>query len=463
MKPYESNHQAVDLYVCTEIEEVLEQELNNVVGVNRRIYKNQLLFILSRIHWKQSHHPNDYRDNGARLRIYANTKMLSINPDSKKGTLVWYLGSKGGKVSNQVQSLIEWGIISSFKEPKPNVTARTYKLANRFSDARLIKKRFTPKDGAFVKRLLEERREKIESSLVKSILNIYQQHVSISEEGLEYLESKYWNFPIVTDVANAHRSGLFDDNMEELSIELKKVPVDVVDQRLWMLFEKYHYASIGKRNGRLDHNLTNLDSEFRQFVLINGQPMHSTDIVNSQPTFSIPVILKKLQELQGASFIIPPDMHYYKQCCIEGIFYEVIADKAGIDIGTKDCRNHFKQNILYPEVLYCRNNNWNTRTQVAFRSLFPNADKAIRDLKSRNHNNFSIELQRLESDLMINTVFTQLINEGFIVLPLHDAIYCSCRNTKSYAEKLIRNAFHQKYNLTVAFKGEDVTEFRIAA
>lgn len=463
MKTQDHYQEFVELYVNSEVENEIDKQLISVIGINHRIYKNQLLFIISKVIWKQVHHPNDYKDNGARLRIHANSKMLQENPDIKKGTLVWYIG-KSSKVKNQIESLKEWGIIKQFKAFKPNVTARTYKLTDRFNNDPVIRRRFTCRDGAFVKRLLKEKKERLEGPLERAVLNIYDKHVSISEEGLLYLESRYSHFPVVKDTADAHRNGLFDDNKEELLTNLRQVSVNPIDERLWMIFTKNYYASIGKRNGRLDHNLTNLERGFRRFILLNGRSMHSTDIVNSQPTFSIPVIQNKLKEMQGQSCMIPDDMIRYANSCVNGIFYETIAEKAEIDIDSPERREHFKRNHLYPEVLYCRNNNWNTRTQLAFRSLFPSADMAIRELKKQSHNNFSIELQRLESDLMINTVFTQLINNGFIILPLHDAIYCSSEATKMYAEGLIAHAFKEKHGLDVSFKsGNETTELLAAA
>lgn len=222
---------------------------------------------------------------------------------------------------------------------------------------------------------------------------------------------------------------------------------------LMKLFLKDYYASVGPQNRRVDHNLTNLQREYRRFVLIDGKPLVETDIVNCQPALAAGLINHKLREMHGEHFVAN-DMIEYERYCNEGLFYEVLAEKASIEFNTPISREDFKKRHFYPEVFYCKNNNWNTATQVAFRTLFPNADAAIRELKKKDHGQFSIELQKLESDAVVHTVFNQLVKEGYKILPLHDAIYTNDESVKQYAQQLIRQVIREKHGIGISFKGE---------
>jgi uncharacterized membrane protein len=433
--------------------ETLKNHIAELHGVNKRVYLNKCRFILSRILWTKTTQEKNYIAIGARLRLHANNKVSKQHPEHQIGTLAWYFGGPTRDVSNMLKSLEEWGIIKRYRDEQRGVSARTYKLAEAYENLPISLYPIQEGDGAFAQRFLNLRQERNKAPLVRAVLHTYENYVSISEEGLRYLEGKYSQYAVVNHLAQAWRGGAVFDSTEALRFDICDIRTEPCDIGLMQLFQRQFYASIGKKNGRLDHNLTSLKKEFRKYVLIDGQPMVETDISNSQPTFSIPVLYQKLREMQKDDTYAPPDMLHYETCCQKGLFYEVIADKAGIDISTEESRKAFKKQ-LNKEVLYCPNNNWNTAIQTAFNNLFPNANRAIRDLKKSNHRTYAIRLQKLESDLMVQCVYKQLVEGGYKVLPLHDAIFCGSEEVKQYSQQLIRQAFIQKHNLTIQFKDE---------
>jgi hypothetical protein len=408
------------------------------------------LFIVSRILWKKVTQSKYYEREGVALRIHPNTDKAKEDPNQRIGTLSWYFGGEVKKVSNMVHSLIEWQIIDLYKEAEIGESARRYKLSERFGDSKIKTHSLHLKDGKFVEKLLQHQNRN--SPLVQAVLNTYENHVTLSEEGFRYLEAKYSRFAIIGHVAEAHRQGWFNENREALSEGLRSVIIDPADASLFMLFSRSFYASISPKNGRLNHNLTSLKREHRKYLLINGNHMHEIDISNSQPTFSIPVIRQKISETNGSCF--SEDMLHYEALCCTCTYYEAIAKEAGIDISTHEGRAKFKED-LYAQVFYCKNNNWNTPIQVAFRSLFPNVYRAIWKLKVGGHQKFALCLQEMESRLMIEYVYQRLVNEGRTVLPLHDAIYCPDEETKAYAKELIKHMFKEMHELEITFK-EDV-------
>ncbi|RYY24438.1 MAG: hypothetical protein EOO04_13095 [Chitinophagaceae bacterium] len=58
----------------------------------------------------------------------------------------------------------------------------------------------------------------------------------------------------------------------------------------------------------------------------------------------------------------------------------------------------------------------------------------------------------------MHTLFIQLVNEGYRVLPLHDAVYTNDEAVKRYAEQKIRKTLLEKYETKVSFNGEEKTK-----
>lgn len=88
--------------------------------------------------------------------------------------------------------------------------------------------------------------------------------------------------------------------------------------------------------GRRYHsNLTNLRSELRKYLRVDGQPLVQIDISNSQPLFQAVVA-----EQRGVT------CPAYKQVCEEGRLYEFLGEKTGLTRErTKEARGEAAPNL----------------------------------------------------------------------------------------------------------------------
>ena len=78
-----------------------------------------------------------------------------------------------------------------------------------------------------------------------------------------------------------------------------------------------------------------------------------------------------------------------------------------------------------------------------FKILFPNLLDWINDFKSKNgYENFSIMLQKKESEIFIDGIFKKLIKAKIYSLTKHDSIICKSNDCEKVKE-IIKNYFNK--------------------
>ena len=85
-----------------------------------------------------------------------------------------------------------------------------------------------------------------------------------------------------------------------------------------------------------------------------------------------------------------------------------------------------------------------------FKKLFPSVANIISYYKKVNYKDLAIELQRVEADIMINSVVPRLAEKKIFVLTIHDSILTTPDNVELVKE-IIMNEF-KKYNLHPTLK-----------
>ena len=225
--------------------------------------------------------------------------------------------------------------------------------------------------------------------------------------------------------------------------------------------------------GRVHTVLTNLPSDLRQFLRLNGSPLVNLDIANSQPMFlglvlHAPFTLKyplkrekgvmdaekhKLLQLLDPYYIpnqpqasptplrsriIKMDqvvMGKYLECCFRGELYETL----GVCVGLT--REQAKGGVLH--ALYCDTKKWERRgkalaeqypetakTFKAFDELFPGLMKAVKSWKSQDYTRLPKAMQRVEAYVIFQMVCERVRRErpDTWLATIHDSVLCHPRD-----------------------------------
>jgi hypothetical protein len=177
--------------------------------------------------------------------------------------------------------------------------------------------------------------------------------------------------------------------------------------------------------GRRYHsNLTNLRSDLRRHLRVDGQPLVQIDISNSQPLFQAVVA-----EQRGVAC---PE---YRQVCEDGQLYEFLGDRTGLT------RKRAKQQMM-SSVFFGRNDS-RSRTKGAFRKCFPEVAALLEDVKADDHAELARLLQRAESDFIVRTVCDRLRRQhpGMFVATIHDSIVTNSREDAATILETMREEF----------------------
>lgn len=158
------------------------------------------------------------------------------------------------------------------------------------------------------------------------------------------------------------------------------------------------YANRNETNNRLDYNLTGLKKKLFPYILLDGQKTKEIDIKNAQ--FALLANIP--------NFELDDDFRILAQ---SGQLYEYIGSK--LHIGRDEVKGYlivvaFGEAEHHPQSLI---------------DLFPTTMNSISEYKNKfGYNQFSIMLQKAESNLMIDGVFNLLSKNKIKTLPVHDSM-----------------------------------------
>lgn len=319
---------------------------------------------------------------------------------------------------------------------KKDDKAYGYKLCP-YLESKIIKVKLSKLDN-ITKRIIDNynKRKKYHKKLpdhIKKMKSFFKNNLKIdSIAAIKWLDEQLRNETI---------------NLTEFNIYLLSIQA-IEDQEL--------YFKINSTNGRLDSNITNLKSELRQFIIgdfkhidcQNSQPLLINLVIDyikdksksnlntgNIPKQDIPSLGDKKEEILSKQ-LSAKDLKYLK-------FFPHISKKSlrefekfskntfGEDFyltlqsdyqklyGKEISRKEIK-NILY-KVFFSRNTSYGPEKAI-FRKLYPTIYSIIYNLKKKQHNKFAICLQRIESEIFIQTICKELVAEGIIPLTIHDSI-----------------------------------------
>lgn len=209
-----------------------------------------------------------------------------------------------------------------------------------------------------------------------------------------------------------------------------------------------------KTNGRIDTNLTSLKSELKQFI-IGAESLTSIDISNSQPLLLSSFISSLFCTLPSAT-IDTKELERYSASCIRGTFYDdfmIEYNLTIIDSKRKLTRMDIKEMMFC--IFYSKNESYIKEKRI-FESIYPSISRFIHKYKSENdYNKLAIELQRLESDIIINSITKDLDKNSINYWTIHDSFIVATENTLKTKE-VIENEFWKRFGYVPNIKVENL-------
>jgi len=234
--------------------------------------------------------------------------------------------------------------------------------------------------------------------------------------------------------AKEHEAAVVQDGRHFYIQKLKKFirdkKLNVYRHYKWQMARitgKLFYAKRNDTNWRVDHNLTCAGKNFMEVIKIEND-LIEIDIKNSQ--FAIHAYWMKQEGLCSNK-----DVQRYYEMCSNGVLY----DEIGKELGIK--REAAKQ--LMFEMVFS-SHKFNTSSKKHFRKNFPNVIKHIDEFKKKMKNSelFSIELQQLESEIVIDNLYPNIKELGIFCLTKHDSLIIK-KSDEEKVVKLIQAYFNQ--------------------
>ena len=200
--------------------------------------------------------------------------------------------------------------------------------------------------------------------------------------------------------------------------------------------------------GRRHHNLTSYKRELKSGLYVPGLELVEVDVSNSQP-----FLLNTLLNHNST------DAKEYLNLTSHGLFWKTFKDDC---IYTGDMEQ-FKKDTFHavfyshPRSQFQKDgiplDNHSTLTGIrdVFKKQFPGVYNQIIGFKKSNYKNLAREMQRKESDLIIDTVCNHMRKEAEFFIPIHDSIICDIEASENVMYE-IKSAFRLKYGIVPTLK-----------
>lgn len=219
------------------------------------------------------------------------------------------------------------------------------------------------------------------------------------------------------------------------------------------------FYSTDNTSGRFHSNATNIKSELRPFLRINGEPLGNIDVVNCQPLLSTIILTNPSKVsymatnpafallLQTLKVSHKHDVKKYISLVVSGKIYEYLKaefSKQDLNLTRKETK------IQVLRILFARNrkpkDEINALARAIFIESFPTVHRIFSKVrgsekggKTTNFKRFAILLQSIESYLMLEVILKRIYRElpGVIAITIHDSIMTGLLTNQVEAVKKI--------------------------
>ena len=197
--------------------------------------------------------------------------------------------------------------------------------------------------------------------------------------------------------------------------------------------KKYYFAKRNNTNMRLDSNITNMANTLTDEICKQNE-LSKVDLSNSQ--FAI-----LAYNLEG--ILDTEDYYMFREKAYDGTLYEYLQDVLNLKT-----RNESKKMLF--ELMFSKASN-DSEEKKKLHSVFPSVVEYADSFKLKGkYKDFSISLQKLESEIFIDGVWKKIKNKKLFCLTKHD-----CLIYKKEDEEQVLQILNE-YMKSINFKGKMV-------
>lgn len=194
-----------------------------------------------------------------------------------------------------------------------------------------------------------------------------------------------------------------------------------------LINDKMFFHTVDNFGKRLHHNLTNLPSDLRKFITLNGKALGQVDIVNSQPLFFLTTLIKNNPNEGEVSKL--------KDIVSNGEFYEFIMEKVG-----ENNRDIAKKNI-FKDILFGKHF-IDTKYTQAFKNEFPSIWNYLLEIKKKDYKSIAQNMQEEESKFIFHCI--NKINRTNDISTIHDSIVVEVEHI-NYIRLVMEDEFYDRF------------------
>jgi len=345
-------------------------------------------------------------------------------------TLASIMGTMNPEASKKLKELQEISIIKKIGGYEPKSYAQHYSLVSEPDEFKVILAK--PEYTSIPYKIISKRKEKLTTN--SPSLELYE----------SFIRNITLSLPIKYQLL-LDNSGLPVEELDYVTVR----DYDAQIHSLTAIQEGNWFVHRPDAESRIYTNLTNLKREFRDFLRYDNEPFIELDIRNSQPL--IATILIKEYWLKHYKRI-PEDVWQYQQDCEQGVFYDYFMKENNVD---DIDRGEFKKRF-FSEVFFSRVTQRMSRLKKQFIGKYPSAMSAIDFIKggigSETYNQFAIQLQRKEANLIFDKINLELIESGIPSFNIFDSILCLDHHKNEIEKKLIHVFNASGLNPMINFK-----------
>jgi hypothetical protein len=218
----------------------------------------------------------------------------------------------------------------------------------------------------------------------------------------------------------------FRINKPEVFLQEKKASLTLqYNSQIEKLAKGIFYISRNDKNGRLDHNLTNVCSDFCK-VIMEDNDLVSIDLNNSQFAILSYILKGKLSK---------EDLSLFKDKSISGMLYDYMKEELSLD------KRGQAKTMMFELLFSSRRFSSENKDRVI--NLFPSVVEWIDAFKKEfGDKKFAIMLQQTESMMFIDNLYCLLMGRMDVHIPKHDAFMVK-REDQELAMDIIMGYFKE--------------------
>ncbi len=238
-------------------------------------------------------------------------------------------------------------------------------------------------------------------------------------------------------------------NVAEFTKKTLEIILYTYTRNLMNFYYKLFYAKRNSTNRRLDTNLTTLPSILLKHFSLNGTPLSSVDSSNSQLTIFAgilknPAILHDNHSDHFVKYKYTEDTLNFINLCESGQIYEKLGEL--LNLTRKEAKTKMFQ------IIFSGAKNPAPEKKL-FKASFSQVIEIMDGFKiTYGDNQFAIMLQTIESDIFIDTIYTELQKRGITAYTKHDSVLYSIKDA-SQVEAVVEAAMKQ-YGIEATLKKE---------